>query len=159
MWMPGTLIGGLLAYQIYSEVWAIGAVVGTLAGWVPHRHRCGAGCGGAAAAGRRRRHARESRLEALDPLGKPRPRCGRARLDGAEARPADVPPGVAATAAPSQAICAAASLLAKPLEYFAVVLDGDVVEDASVDELLQIQSIGVWAKRIDASHRGRPLPR
>ena len=32
MWMPGALIGGLLAYQIYSEAWAIGAVVGALAG-------------------------------------------------------------------------------------------------------------------------------
>ena len=52
-----------------------------------------------------------------------------------------------------------ASPLAKPFEYCLVVLDGDVVEDASVDELLQIQSIGVWAKRIDASHRGSPLPR
>jgi hypothetical protein len=34
MWMPGALIGGLLAYQIYSEVWAIGAVVGALAGLI-----------------------------------------------------------------------------------------------------------------------------
>jgi uncharacterized membrane protein len=32
MWMPGALIGGLLAYQVYSEAWAIGAVVGALAG-------------------------------------------------------------------------------------------------------------------------------
>ena len=34
MWMPGALIGGLLAYQIYSEVWALGAVVGALAGLI-----------------------------------------------------------------------------------------------------------------------------
>jgi len=34
MWMPGALIGGLLAYQIYSEAWALGAVVGALAGLV-----------------------------------------------------------------------------------------------------------------------------
>jgi len=32
--MPGALIGGLLAYQIYSDAWAIGAVVGALAGLV-----------------------------------------------------------------------------------------------------------------------------
>src|SRR5439155_3706790 len=32
MWMPGALIGGLLAYQIYSEAWALGAAVGALAG-------------------------------------------------------------------------------------------------------------------------------
>src|SRR5437899_13027895 len=35
--MPGALIGGLLAYQIYSEAWAIGAVVGALAGLVVSR--------------------------------------------------------------------------------------------------------------------------
>jgi Predicted membrane protein (DUF2339)/Protein of unknown function (DUF3999) len=34
VWMPGALIGGLLAYQIYSDAWAIGAVVGALAGLV-----------------------------------------------------------------------------------------------------------------------------
>ena len=34
MWMPGALIGGLLAYQIYSDVWAIGAVVGAVAGLI-----------------------------------------------------------------------------------------------------------------------------
>ena len=32
MWMPGALIGGLLTYQMYDEAWAIGAVIGALAG-------------------------------------------------------------------------------------------------------------------------------
>ena len=37
MWMPGALIGGLLAYQIYPDTWAIGAVVGALAGLIVGR--------------------------------------------------------------------------------------------------------------------------
>src|SRR5262245_38272156 len=37
MWMPGALIGGLLAYQIYSDAWAIGVIVGALAGLIVGR--------------------------------------------------------------------------------------------------------------------------
>src|SRR5215813_6621269 len=39
MWMPGALIGGLLAYQIYSDAWAIGVIVGALAGLIVGRLR------------------------------------------------------------------------------------------------------------------------
>src|SRR5215831_17709628 len=37
MWLPGALIGGLLAYQIYSDAWAIGAAVGALVGLIVGR--------------------------------------------------------------------------------------------------------------------------
>lgn len=37
MWMPGALIGGLLAYQVYSDAWASGAAIGALAGLVVGR--------------------------------------------------------------------------------------------------------------------------
>ena len=37
MWMPGALIGGLLAYQVYSHAWALGAIIGALAGLVAGR--------------------------------------------------------------------------------------------------------------------------
>src|SRR5439155_17699823 len=37
MWMPGALIGGLLAYQVYSDAWALGALIGALAGLVAGR--------------------------------------------------------------------------------------------------------------------------
>src|SRR5262245_31336110 len=37
MWLPGALIGGLLAYQIYSDAWAVGAAVGALVGLILSR--------------------------------------------------------------------------------------------------------------------------